>query len=100
MFGFFQLRNIGEKIRRFVFGKFVKTCRDLYNRFQTEGFFNPICVLDKDGLGMKIPDKSFGIGEVRSAVGSRRLLDVMNVNSKFFLFFLVKTQSAVLDSVI
>ena len=25
----FQLRNIGEKIRRFVFGKFVKTCREL-----------------------------------------------------------------------
>ena len=78
----------------------MKTCRDLYNRFQTEGFFHPICVLDKDGLGMKIPDKSFGIGEVRSAVGSRRLLDVMNVNSKFVWFFLVKTQSAVLDSVI
>ena len=33
---------------------------------------------------MKIPDaKTFGIGEVRSAVGSRRLLDVMNVNSKY-----------------
>ena len=29
----FQLRNICEKIRRFVFGKFVKTCRDLdYSR--------------------------------------------------------------------
>ena len=48
-----------------------------------EGFTQPICVLDKEGLGMKIPDsKAFGIGEVRSAVGSRRLLDVMNVNSK------------------
>ena len=64
----------------------MKTCRELCNRFQTEGFFHPICVLDKDGLGMKIPDKSFGIGEVRSAVGSRRLLDVMNVNSKFVWF--------------
>ena len=27
-----QLRNIGEKIRRFVFKKFVKTCRELDNR--------------------------------------------------------------------
>ena len=26
---FFQLRNMGEKIRRFVFGKFVKKCREL-----------------------------------------------------------------------
>ena len=25
----FQLRNIGEKVCRFVFGKFVKTCREL-----------------------------------------------------------------------
>ena len=80
----------------------MKTCLELDNRFQTEGFFNPICVLDKDGLGMKIPDKSFGIGEVRSAVGSRRLLDVMNVNSKFVFWSLdlVKIQSEVLDSVI
>ena len=28
----FQLRNIGEEIRRFVFGKFVETCRELNNR--------------------------------------------------------------------
>ena len=28
---FFQLRNIGEKIRRFVFKKFVKTCREFDN---------------------------------------------------------------------
>ena len=27
-----QLRNIGEKIRRFVFKKFVKTCHELDNR--------------------------------------------------------------------
>ena len=28
----FQLRNIGEKIRKFVLGKFVKTCHELNNR--------------------------------------------------------------------
>ena len=28
----FELRNIGEKIRKFVFGKFVKTCRELDKR--------------------------------------------------------------------
>ena len=27
----FELRNNGEKIRKFVFGKFVKTCRELDN---------------------------------------------------------------------
>ena len=30
---FFHLRNIFEKIRRFVFGKFVKTYRELDNRY-------------------------------------------------------------------
>ena len=84
----FSTEKYWGKICWFVSGKFVKTCLELDNRFQTEGFFNPICVLDKDGLGMKIPDKSFGIGEVRSAVGSRRLLDVMNVNSKFVFWSL------------
>ena len=29
----FQLRNIGEKIRRFIFGKFVKTCHELNNSY-------------------------------------------------------------------
>ena len=28
---FFQLTNIGEKIRRFVFGKFVKSCHEFDN---------------------------------------------------------------------
>ena len=30
----FQLSNIGEKICRFVFGKFVKTCREFHNSEQ------------------------------------------------------------------
>ena len=51
--------------------------------FQADGFSQPICVLEKEGLGMKMPCPStFGIAEVRSAVGSRRLLDVMNVNTQ------------------
>ena len=53
------------------------------SRFQSEGFCRPILVMEKEGLGMKLPcPSSFGIGEVRTAVGSRRLLDVMNVNTQ------------------
>ena len=29
---FFQLRNIGEKIRKFVLGKLMKTCHEFNNR--------------------------------------------------------------------
>lgn len=60
-------------------------------KFQKEGFANPICVLEKEGLGMKVPLASnFGLAEVRSAVGSRRLLDVMNVNTQTNLTMTMK----------
>ncbi len=50
---------------------------------QKEGLCKPILVQDKEGLDLKIPNaSSFGIAEVRSSVGSRRLLDVMNVNTQ------------------
>ena len=40
-------------------------------------------IVDKEGLGIKIPNSAtFGINDIRSAVGSRRLLDVMNVNTQ------------------
>jgi F-box/leucine-rich repeat protein 10/11 len=58
--------------------------------FQKEGFLNPICVDDKEGLGLKIPSSNFGINDVRSAVGSRRLLDVMNVNTQTILSMTMK----------
>ena len=98
LFQVFQRMNLEEPLNSPKYDIADQHVKKLHNgyeldvkRFQTEGFFNPICVFDKDGLGMKIPDKSFGIGEVRSAVGSRRLLDVMNVNSKFVRFFGHKT---------
>lgn len=64
--------------------KFLSNGNDFHVRLlQSEGFDRPICVTDKDGLGMKVPEaSSFGINEVRAAVGSRRLLDVMDVNKQ------------------
>ena len=51
--------------------------------FQKEGFKSPICIFDKEGLSMQVPFAStFGISDVRNAVGSRRVLDVMNVNTQ------------------
>ena len=38
-------RNIGEKIRRFVFGKFVKTCHELDN-----SFFRAANILDPEWM--------------------------------------------------
>lgn len=36
----------------------------------------------KDGLGMKIPDKTFTHNDVRQYVGNRRMLDVMDVTTQ------------------
>ena len=50
---------------------------------QREGFNRPMCVFDKEGLGIKVPNAaSFGINDIVKNVGSRRLLDVMNVNTQ------------------
>ena len=90
----FQRMNLEEPLNSSKYDICEKHIKKLPNgfdltvkKFQMEGFTHPFCILDKEGLGMKLPEaKSFGIGEVRSAVGSRRLLDVMNVNSEWFLF--------------
>lgn len=37
---------------------------------------------DKQGLGLKVPDTSFTVSDVRHHVGSRRTLDVMDVSSQ------------------
>lgn len=34
------------------------------------------------GLGMKIPDESFNVSKVKECVGSRRVLDVMDVQTQ------------------
>ena len=48
--------------------------------FQKDGFHHPILVRDLEGLGLKIP--SIGVHEIRSQVGSRRYLDVMDVTTQ------------------
>lgn len=53
---------------------------DLTLRYiQENGFDAPILIKDKEGLGMKVPDKSFSVNDVRICVGNRRMLDVMDV---------------------
>ena len=47
---------------------------------QREGFIRPILVKEADGLGIKIPN--VGLDEIRSQVGSRRYIDVMDVDSQ------------------
>ncbi|CAH1115324.1 unnamed protein product [Psylliodes chrysocephalus] len=50
--------------------------------FQRHGFNTPLLFKEKTGLGLRVPTTNFTINDVRMCVGSRRLLDVMDVNTQ------------------
>ncbi|XP_053670041.1 jmjC domain-containing histone demethylation protein 1 [Anopheles nili] len=49
---------------------------------QQNGFNIPLLFKEKAGLGLQVPTANFTIGDVRTCVGSRRVLDVMDVNTQ------------------
>ncbi|KAJ8954239.1 hypothetical protein NQ318_005835 [Aromia moschata] len=50
--------------------------------FQRHGFNTPLLFKEKTGLGLRLPTSNFSINDVRMCVGSRRVLDVMDVNTQ------------------
>ncbi|KAH1011633.1 jmjC domain-containing histone demethylation protein 1 isoform X1 [Dendroctonus ponderosae] len=50
--------------------------------FQKHGFNTPLLFKDKTGLGIRVPSSNFSINDVRVSVGSRRVLDVMDVSTQ------------------
>nr|CAD7427099.1 unnamed protein product [Timema monikensis] len=49
---------------------------------QKHGFNMPLLFRDKAGLGLRVPSSNFSVNDVRMCVGSRRVLDVMDVNTQ------------------
>lgn len=49
---------------------------------QKHGFSTPLLFKEKTGLGLRVPTTNFTVNDVRMCVGSRRLLDVMDVNTQ------------------
>ncbi|XP_054166951.1 lysine-specific demethylase 2A-like [Oppia nitens] len=49
---------------------------------QRNGFEKPIVVKHMKGLGMKMPTDTFNVNDVKQCVGSRRMLDVMDVQTQ------------------
>ncbi|KAL1123648.1 hypothetical protein AAG570_002724 [Ranatra chinensis] len=49
---------------------------------QRHGFNTPLLFKEKTGLGLHVPSQNFSINDVRTCVGSRRTLDVMDVNTQ------------------
>ncbi|CAH0549530.1 unnamed protein product [Brassicogethes aeneus] len=50
--------------------------------FQRYGFNTPLLFREKTGLGIRVPTSNFSINDVRMCVGSRRILDVMDVTTQ------------------
>ena len=49
---------------------------------QTSGFTKPILISRRDDLGLKIPHREFSIDGIRSAVGSRRMVNVLDARTQ------------------
>uniref|UniRef100_A0A8C7YWP7 [histone H3]-dimethyl-L-lysine(36) demethylase n=1 Tax=Oryzias sinensis TaxID=183150 RepID=A0A8C7YWP7_9TELE len=58
-------------------------CLDFtFEYIQREGLRDPIVFETSDGLGLQMPDSDFSVSDVKLFVGSRRIVDVMDVNTQ------------------
>jgi F-box and leucine-rich repeat protein 10/11 len=62
-----------------------------FSYVQRTGFVNPIVVKQHRGLGLRVPTAKFTVRDVRSCVGSKRLIDVMNVDTQTSLQMTMKS---------
>ncbi|XP_056129487.1 lysine-specific demethylase 2A isoform X3 [Lampris incognitus] len=53
-----------------------------FEYIQREGLREPIIFDKADGLGIEMPDPDFSVSDVKLFVGSRRIVDVMDVNTQ------------------
>lgn len=49
---------------------------------QKHGLQIPLLFKEKSGLGLRVPSSNFSVNDVRTCVGSKRVLDVMDVNTQ------------------
>nr|XP_057918792.1 lysine-specific demethylase 2A [Doryrhamphus excisus]XP_057918793.1 lysine-specific demethylase 2A [Doryrhamphus excisus] len=53
-----------------------------FEYIQREGLRDPIIFEKAEGLGLQMPDSDFSVSDVKVFVGSRRIVDVMDVNTQ------------------
>lgn len=53
-----------------------------FEYIQREGLKDPIVFKKSDGLGIQMPDPDFSVSDVKVFVGSKRIVDVMDVNTQ------------------
>lgn len=50
--------------------------------FQENGFQTPLVFTDKSGLGLRVPSENFKVSDVKACVGSKRIVDVVDVDTQ------------------
>uniref|UniRef100_A0A8D0GXZ0 Uncharacterized protein n=1 Tax=Sphenodon punctatus TaxID=8508 RepID=A0A8D0GXZ0_SPHPU len=78
--------NLEEKLKSKMYhGDFVRAMagKDFtFEYVQREALRHPLIFRSKEGLGIKMPDPDFTVRDVKLLVGSRRIVDVMDVNTQ------------------
>uniref|UniRef100_A0A1A7XUH1 [histone H3]-dimethyl-L-lysine(36) demethylase n=1 Tax=Iconisemion striatum TaxID=60296 RepID=A0A1A7XUH1_9TELE len=81
-----RMFDLDEKLQCERFGselvKLMKGKDFTYEYIQREGLRDPIIFRNADGLGLQMPDSDFSVSDVKLFVGSRRIVDVMDVNTQ------------------
>ncbi|XP_067837895.1 lysine-specific demethylase 2A-like, partial [Heptranchias perlo] len=64
------------------FVRFMEGKDFTFQYVQRDGLRAPLIFKEKEGLGIKMPEPDFSVSDVKMFVGSRRLVDVMDVNTQ------------------
>ncbi|XP_060709408.1 lysine-specific demethylase 2A-like [Hemiscyllium ocellatum] len=64
------------------FVRFMEGKDFTFQYVQRDGLRCPLIFKKKDGLGIKMPEPGFSVNDVKMFVGSRRMVDVMDVNTQ------------------
>ncbi|KAK3599372.1 hypothetical protein CHS0354_036378 [Potamilus streckersoni] len=78
--------SVDEKLKSNKYNKnyvkFMKGEDFTLKYLQENGLKYPILFLEKSGLGLRVPSQNFQVSDVKQCVGSRRMLDVMDVTTQ------------------
>nr|XP_020447420.1 lysine-specific demethylase 2A [Monopterus albus]XP_020447426.1 lysine-specific demethylase 2A [Monopterus albus]XP_020447431.1 lysine-specific demethylase 2A [Monopterus albus] len=81
-----RMFDLDEKLQCSRFGsdlvKHMEGKEFTFEYIQREGLRDPIIFETTDGLGIQMPDPDFSVSDVKLFVGSRRIVDVMDVNTQ------------------
>ncbi|KAM9377561.1 lysine-specific demethylase 2A [Pholidichthys leucotaenia] len=81
-----RMFDLDEKLECGRFGsnlvKYMEGKDFTFEYIQREGLRDPIIFKTANGLGIQMPDPDFSVSDVKLFVGSRRIVDVMDVNTQ------------------